>query len=247
MTAVDDWVCRRRCSIPERFGRWVDGGRSLCDAGPVNRPNILHVLNAGGQLPAELAEQLEAVGREAVVRHTARLDLDGVDTVLYVSPWTIPETGMVANAPDGYSVHLAMTPQNPQFMASWQRELSATLAHELHHAKRWRSRGLGSLLDALVFEGLAQHYEARERGEWPIFARAITDLELLWTRAYKDLDGPYDHQAWFFGSADQDLPRWGGYALGFELVRRFFEREGGDAVVHAATSAEEFRSGWTAN
>ncbi|WP_369409440.1 DUF2268 domain-containing putative Zn-dependent protease [Deinococcus arboris] len=185
------------------------------------------------------------MAREAFTRHTGRLGLDGVDAVLYASPWTIPETGMVGNAPDGYSVHLAVTPQSPQFLDHWQRELPATLAHELHHAKRWRHAGLGTLLEALVFEGLAQHYEVEERGEPPLYAQPTTDLGALWARAREQLDGPYDHQAWFLGSVGQDLPRWGGYALGFELVRQFLQREGGDAVIHASTPAEQFRSAWS--
>jgi hypothetical protein len=103
----------------------------------MKKPNRLHLLNAGGQLPAELAGQVRAVAREAFARHTGRLALDGVDAVLYVSPWTIPETGMVGNAPDGYSVHISMTPASPQFQENWRHELPATLAHELHHARRW--------------------------------------------------------------------------------------------------------------
>lgn len=208
------------------------------------KANVFHVLNAGEQLPEALAGQLEAVALEVFTRHTVRLGLDGIDAVLYASPWTIPEIGMVGDAPDGYSVHVAVTPQSPQFLADWRRELPATLAHELHHTKRWRHAGLGTLLEALVFEGLAQHYEMEERGEVPLYARPTVDLDALWARACEHLDGPYDHQAWFFGSASQELPRWGGYALGFELVQRFLQREGGDVVVHASTPAEQFRSAW---
>ncbi|WP_221090865.1 DUF2268 domain-containing putative Zn-dependent protease [Deinococcus aquaedulcis] len=211
------------------------------------KANVFHVLNAGKQLPEALAEQVEAVARAAFARQTTRLGLDGVDAVLYTSPWTIPETGMVGTAPDGYSVHLAVTPQSPQFLAHWRTELPATLAHELHHAKRWRHAGLGTLLEALVFEGLAQHYEVEERGEVPLYARPTVALDELWARAEQQLDGPYDHQAWFFGDASHELPRWGGYALGFELVRRFLERQGGDAVIHASISAEAFRSAWSAH
>lgn len=208
------------------------------------QPNRLHLLNAGERLSPELAGRVEAVAQDALARHADLLGLCGVDVVLYVSPWTIPETGLVGHAPDGYSVHVSMTLESPQFIAHWPRELPATLAHELHHARRWRHAGLGTLLNALVFEGLAQHHEVRERGEPPLYARPTTDLDALWARAREQLDGPYDHAAWFFGSAAQDLPRWGGYALGFELVRRFLERHGGDAAEHAATPSEEFRPVW---
>ncbi|MXV19755.1 DUF2268 domain-containing putative Zn-dependent protease [Deinococcus xianganensis] len=211
---------------------------------PNPRPNLFHLLNAGGQLPPDLAPQIEEVGRAAFLRLADRLGLDGVDAALYVSPWTIPETGLVGNAPDGFSVHVAVTPGSPHFRAGWRRELPATLAHELHHARRWRHAGLGTLLDALVFEGLALHFEAGERGEVPLYARPTTDLDGLWERAQAQLDGPYDYHAWFMGSAAQDLPRWGGYALGFELVRRFLNGAGGDAVTHAGIPSENLRHAW---
>jgi uncharacterized protein YjaZ len=103
------------------------------------------------------------------------------------------------------------------------------------------------LLQALVFEGLAQHYEAEERGTLPIYARPTSDLQTLWNQAQAAVSGPYDHQAWFFGSESQGLPRWGGYALGYELVRRFFQQHGGDAVIHAITAADLFYSAWEAD
>lgn len=66
----------------------------------------------------------------------------------------------------------------------------------------------------------------------------------LWQRAQAELHQPYDHNAWFFGSADRQLPRWAGYALGYELVQRFFAATGGDAVMHVNTPAETFAGAW---
>ena len=34
--------------------------------------------------------------------------------------------------------------------------------------------------------------------------------------------GPYEHDRWFFGTTTS-VPRWTGYAVGFELVRRYLE------------------------
>ncbi|MFC3832590.1 MULTISPECIES: DUF2268 domain-containing putative Zn-dependent protease [Deinococcus] len=206
--------------------------------------NPLHLLNAGRQFPSPLANDIVTVARHALDRQAAQLGLDGVDVVMYASPWTIPETGMVGTAPDGYSVHLALTPTSTPFQEGWRQELPATLAHELHHAARWRHQGMGTLLDALVFEGLAQHFELTERRERPIYAVPTTDLDALWTRAQDELDGPYDYAAWFMGAPAAGLPRWGGYALGFELMRRGFEVQGGDAVSHVATPADAFRGVW---
>ncbi|PTA66906.1 hypothetical protein C8263_15645 [Deinococcus arcticus] len=187
------------------------------------------------------------MARTALDRHAEALALDALDTVIHCSPWTIPEIGLVGSAPDGHSVLISVTPSNPNFAASWRTELPATLAHELHHAARWRSVGYGStLLEALVSEGLAQHHERLERRETPIYAQPTTDLNRLWARASPALQGPYTHHAWFFGSEDQDLPRWGGYALGFELVGRFLHLHGGTAADHAHTPASAFEHSWSA-
>ncbi|WP_425148489.1 DUF2268 domain-containing putative Zn-dependent protease [Deinococcus sp.] len=139
---------------------------------------------------------------------------------------------------------MTVDPANPNFARCWRAELPATIAHELHHLRRWRGPGCGAtLLEALVSEGLAQHYELSERRTPPIYAHISADLDALWKLAQSELDeSRYDHARWFFGVAE--LPRWAGYALGFELVRRFFERAAGDALTHAEVSAQDVRVVW---
>lgn len=208
--------------------------------------NHLHVMDAAGQLPSELAAELTALAEAALTRHAAALRLDGVDVAVYVTPWTLPETGVGGYAPLGHWVQLTLTPENPNFAGCWRREVPATLAHELHHARRWQGPGYGAtLLEALVSEGLAQHYEAGVRGEAPRYARAEYPLDDLWAQAQPELDAAgYDHAAWFFGSDDRRLPRWAGYALGYQLVQRGLAVLGGDALSHAETPAESFRRAW---
>lgn len=165
---------------------------------------------------------------------------------MYVTPWTLPETGVGGYAPLPHWIQVTLTPQNPHFLQTWRAEVPATLAHELHHARRWRGPGYGqTLLEALVSEGLAQHYEVEERGGPPPYAHLEADLDELWRRAEPELSAPtYDHNTWFYGSA-AGLPRWAGYAPGFELVRRFLLREDGDAVTHVDTPALSFRAAWS--
>lgn len=209
--------------------------------------NAFHLMNAGGLLAGELAAELRAVAEAALTRQAARLELDGVDVALYVNPsWTLPETGIGGYTPTSHWLQLTLDPSNPNFADGWRVELPATLAHELHHARRWRGPGYGHrLLEALVSEGLAQHYEAEERDKPPPYAIIPADLNALWRRAQAELDSSdYSHPAWFFGAEAASLSRWAGYALGFELVRRFLVREGGDAVTWADAPAERFQDAW---
>ncbi|ADV68420.1 DUF2268 domain-containing putative Zn-dependent protease [Deinococcus maricopensis] len=206
-------------------------------------PNALHLMNAGGLLEAPLEAALRAAATEALHRHAEHLALDGVDVAMYVSERTIPETGVLGYAPFGHYVEVMLSPDNANFERLWRTEVPATLAHELHHARRWRGPGYGhTLLEALVSEGLAQHHEATERGHAPMYACIHADLESLWAQAQEGLHRPHDHAAWFFGTAH--LPRWAGYALGYELVRRYFQQHGGNAVTHVDAPAGRFSACW---
>lgn len=209
--------------------------------------NVLHLMNAGGLLSPTLEAEVREVAGAALVRHAGRLRLDGVDVAVYVNPsWCPPELGVGGYTPTGHWLQITLDPGNPNFAAAWRKELGPILAHELHHARRWRGPGYGStLLEALVSEGLAQHFEAEERGEPPPYAHPATDLNALWMRAQVELDSfTYSHPAWFYGSEAAGLPRWAGYALGYELVRRFLSRQGGDPVTHVDTPAETFGRAW---
>lgn len=204
-------------------------------------------MNAGNHFSTELAAKICEVAQAALDLQAQHLQLDGVDVAVYASPWVIPELGLSGYAPLGHWMQLTLDPQNPNFAACWERELPPMLAHELHHVRRNQGVGYGStLLEALVSEGLAQHYEAQARGEPPIYARPLGDLEALWLRAQQEFHSPYDHSSWFFGSPQADLPRWSGYALGFELVGRFMKTHGGDAATHVNTPATAFLSAWDA-
>ncbi len=105
-----------------------------------------------------------------------------------------------------------------------RRLIRYTVAHELHHAARWRSKGCGrSLGEALVFEGLADHF-ARQMEPLVImpwtrpmrpFSRSLCRLQL-----FPVLRTPvFNRNTWFYrGSAWRGIPRWAGYSLGYEIV-----------------------------
>ena len=95
------------------------------------------------------------------------------------------------------------------------------MAHELHHVAR-------RPLDALIHEGLADHFAVELTGlEPPLWVLALSPEETirLVARAREEYDSPhYSHMAWFFGSDELGIPRWAGYSLGFKLVGDYLAR-----------------------
>ena len=113
-------------------------------------------MNAARQLGAALESEVFAALSDALERHGRRLGLSDVDVAVRILPWGLPETGVHGYAPTAHYAELTLDPGNPQFALRWRSEVPATLAHELHHCRRWRGPGYGStLLEALVSEGLA--------------------------------------------------------------------------------------------
>jgi len=104
-----------------------------------------------------------------------------------------------------------------------KKRLSSILLHELHHAKRDGAVGYGKTLgEALVSEGLACLLEEEYLGKTPIYAKEKLDDAVI-ACAKKEQDAKhYDHDAWFYGTAD--LPRWAGYTLGYDLCKKYADK-----------------------
>jgi hypothetical protein len=209
------------------FAWGCDGASSpeLCDEGSAI------ALEAGSCLVFEDEGQLEdhrmlveQVIRQTVASVNARMPIDHVLIRVVADPTrAIPELGLSGYNPSEAEVLIFVDPRSPVLSQSLPTDLASVLAHEMHHAKRRRTVGYGStLLEAAVSEGLADHFSVElTRGEPPLWARALTGSELeRWiARAMETwTDRPYDHSGWFVGT-DPNIPRWAGYAIGFEIVR----------------------------
>lgn len=141
---------------------------------------------------------------------------------------------------------ISADPDNLNFANSLENEFFTTLGHELHHSKRWQTVGYGStLLEALVSEGLACHFETELRpGTIPFYASALEEAAIsdLFAKAiprFSDVD--YGQDEWFFGQNDE-IPLHTGYTLGFELVSRYIRKQGKKASRLYDELAEQFRS-----
>jgi len=167
----------------------------------------------------EVARTLDAVG--------PLLDVTNLRIAIVADPLqVIPEVGVGGYNPSADEVRLFADPGSPNLEGVFRSELPSMLAHEIHHAMRRRAIGYGStLLQAAVSEGLADHFslEVLPR-EAPPWATALTEQELsVWIpEVVARSTGSYSHPEWFFGSST--IPRWTGYAVGFELVRAYLDQ-----------------------
>lgn len=165
----------------------------------------------------------QVVASLEVVRQ--RLPLPPLTVVIVDQPGAIiPEIGLGGYTPSASQVRLFVDPRREGFAEIIRHELLPLLAHELHHAARWRAVGYGfTLRDAAVSEGLADHFAHEVSGrEPPPWSRAFDSAAMnRWLpEVTRQSRGFYNHSAWFFGQGDS-IPRWTGYAVGYELVRRY--------------------------
>ncbi len=207
--------------------------------------NVIRIVDPTGALGETLA--LREMLAATLTRVTEQLPLSGVTvTVTADAARAIGGYGVGGFAPDARTVSIYIDPGFPEIRALWPARLPAVLAHELHHAKRWRGPGYGrTLLEAMVSEGLADRFSIELLGVAP--PPWVVAFPREETSAYLDLARPefdstaYDHNRWFFTAGPQ-LPRWTGYTLGFRLVEDYLaSHPGSTAAALAHTPASAFR------
>ncbi len=157
----------------------------------------------------------------------------------------IPETGVGGYAPSANLLKIHIDPDFEGLEESIDTEIKSTLAHELHHCARWASIGYGNtLLEALVSEGLADHFDIEINGGTPkpwSTALTATELEEVGRMAEREFSNKeYSHSVWFFGADTVHIPRWAGYSLGFALVGKYLQKTGKRASELVSESADSF-------
>ena len=116
----------------------------------------------------------------------------------------IPETGVGGYAPSANLLKIHINPGFEGLEENIDAEIKSTLAHELHHCARWASIGYGNtLLEALISEGLADHFDIEINGGAPkpwSTALTIAELDGIRKMAEKEFSNEqYSHSEWFFG------------------------------------------------
>lgn len=225
------WLCGARSAGARVLAAlWLAAGIAACgggaasDAAPsLSGPNTVVVNDPNGTLGAH-TEPARALALRAVQRAASAMPVSGVTVTLVPDARrAIAGWGLGGRTFGPAMVEIYIDPGLPDLALRMAERMPALVAHELHHAMRWRGPGYGStLLEAMVSEGLADHFAVELLGTAPppwcdAFPHTQTDAYLDLARAEFDAS-TYAHERWFFDAGLPQLPRWTGYTLGWRLV-----------------------------
>ena len=223
------------------------GGRVLAERSV--GPHRVVIRGPGDAYAEELPQIIDRVS-EAIEAAALQIALDPIElTLAFDARRAIPGWGVGGYSPGTDTLWMSLDPELRGTPGLIDERLPRMVVHELHHAARWRGPGYGfTLLDAMVAEGLADHFAVQVLGGAPApWTDALDDAQraVLQKRAAKQLDlNPYSHAGWFFG-AEEDIPNWAGYTLGFELVAEYLARQpGATAASLVDAPSARFRPEW---
>ncbi len=191
-------------------------------------PINIHILSASRDI-RPFSEELKSTAEATVASVEKLLPIKDVDIVVYDNPKaTIDEIGGIGGfSPNANLIFISINPRHPDFKRAIKEEFAFTLAHELHHTIRWQKQVEGdTLLEAMIFEGLADHFaiEATGRSKPSPWSYALTteQKKKCLAKAREEWkQTTYDNDLWFFGSKPEIVPRWAGYTLGYDLVATY--------------------------
>jgi len=118
--------------------------------------------------------------------------------------------------------------------------LKSVITHEYHH--HWRIHALAiteqnqTLLDRLILEGLAEHFLKIRLGNDYLgpYKDALTEKQprVLWETTYHSNHNEVGEKTdvYMFGSKEENIPFWAGYAIGYYLVKWYLEQNEGSTI-----------------
>ena len=200
----------------------------------------VHVLTASGHLrPYKRAIRSSLNAAWPAV--DAALNLGTLDVVVSHAPATdvLPE----GFTPNGHVVYMYLYSERSDVDDLIVVRLPQTLAHEAHHARRWRGPGYGTTLaDALITEGLAQHFERELTRDSPVSAPPldVDEAKAVAAPLEADLTNPkYDHPRWFLSEGNDGFPRWAGYRIGYRVIAQYLAHHSGETAASLRDAGTE--------
>lgn len=189
---------------------------------------ILHILDAAETL-VPYKKVITETFHQAIVKITQSMSIDQVDVVIRDNTvGVIPEIGLGGYTYSRRFLIICLDSKRSDCGQAIVNELPGVLAHELHHAKRFQTVGYEKgILGAMIFEGLATHFEREVTGVVQPWATALPEKQINEWLAKAKIEfnaKQYDHHAWFFESKEKKIPRWTGYTLGYKVVGDYLRK-----------------------
>ena len=190
---------------------------------------VLHILNASGNLSSS-ANDIQLIFNNSIRKIVEKLPISNVDVIIADnSRGAIPEVGIGGRSLNPNLIFISINHSFPNLKKSIIEHLDRIIAHELHHCMRRIRPGYGkTLLEAMVSEGLADHfdYEINHKNPqpWTVALNKEQIKNMLEKAKVEFYSKRYDHQAWFFGRGNINIPRWAGYSLGFFIVGEYLKK-----------------------
>ena len=189
-----------------------------------------HILSSSKDLKPFIKE-LRAITKSVEILIKKIIPPGNIDVVFYDNPGaTLKENGIGGYTPCANVIFFSLDPRNPKFREGIKNDLLYTLAHEINHAIRFRTPiPQETLFEAMITEGLADHFaiEVTGRKKPPAWSMSLTDKQKkeFFKKASREWNRPiYDHNAWFYGSEKEKIPRWTAYALGYDLIASYLKK-----------------------
>jgi len=187
-----------------------------------------HILSSSKEL-RPYATKLESTVNSVALLIKDIIPVEDIDVVFYDNPTgTIKEIGGIGGyTPVANVVFISLDPRHHDFNKSLDNELAYQLAHEFHHAVRFRTPiETENLFEAIISEGLADCFamEVTKKVKPEPWTQILTEdqYKVYLNKAIAEWKNPvYDHGAWFFGSKQEIIPRWAGYSIGYRLVSEY--------------------------
>ncbi len=176
-------------------------------------------------LSSIIKQQIEKTVQSTVQKCHKKLSLSTPPFFVFIFPW-FPEKddksfgGVNGFAPYADTIHLFISPS--KFSS---RSLQETVAHELSHAVFFHYHPLEqTLLDAMIFEGLAENFREEIVGgspaPWSITLTIKKTREMLATLKPSLSSKSYNLYREVF-LKEGKYKRWTGYSIGYRIVKLF--------------------------
>lgn len=189
---------------------------------------ISHILNASGSLTSHIKD-INKIFNKTIGKITKKIPISNIDIVFEDNPYNIiPEIGIGGQTQNQNLIYISLDSHQPSFKKILIDQLERVLVHEIHHCARWKGAGYGTtLLEAIILEGLADHFEIEINNKkpepWSVKLNKNQIKKYLFKAKREFNNKKYNHYDWFFGT-NKSIPRWAGYSLGFYLVNEYLNK-----------------------